>query len=118
MKFRSIEPASSNLDAGFATPVGFGTPTGLQRHEPFPKANGDGFRPRMDTQLCQQRRQVVLDGVSGDTQLARNLLIPQPVGHQPEHAQLAAGQRLVAILSPEIESRTGPESLSSAGPSN
>src|SRR5262245_135806 len=47
------------------------------------------LHPRVQLELLEDVADVVLDGVLGDEQVAGDLPVVHPLGHQPEHLQLA-----------------------------
>src|SRR4051794_27541886 len=51
----------------------------LQRHEPSSKPDRDCLRPRVNSELQQQRSQMILDGVSQNPEVARDLLVAHSV---------------------------------------
>ena len=51
-----------------------------------------GLRPPIDTELREDRRNVVVDRPLGQKQPARNLLIRHAVSHELEHLDLARGE--------------------------
>ena len=58
----------------------------------------DGLGPAVDVELLVDRVGVELDRPLGDEQLGRDLLVPQPLRHQPQDIQFARGQLVFLVL--------------------
>src|ERR1700722_13935781 len=62
-------------------------------HQVKAAAAGDGRAPGRDPELAVDRPEVGLDRVDREEQGVRDLLVGQVGGQQPEHGQLAEGER-------------------------
>src|SRR3984957_746657 len=87
-------PQRVNLRGPRSGPPGTGEPGNTARSDQVQTAAaGDGGAPGGDAQLAVDRPQVGLDRVDRQEQGVRDLLVGQVGGQQPEHGQLAEGER-------------------------